>query len=403
MSFPSNGEAMGEGANREFKILETLGQGGFGTVYRAEMVGTGGFRKLVALKVLNADDSLPEECAIRLRDEARMLGLIRHRAVVGVDSLAFLGQQWAVVMEYVPGVNLSAFLQEPPPLRISLEIMEEVASALWAAYAQENAMTGEPLHLVHRDLKPGNIRITSQGEVKVLDFGAASAEFRTRESDSKAFLFGLPDFMAPERFKGADYHQSDVYSMGIIFALLLTAAPFSVPPREERYQKLFVEEMLQKVQSTLSTPPSEASFGVMQAIVKLLGRMMAFDFKERPTGREVQLECRGLVEVVAGPRLKSWCESEIPRLMSQPNRDTVKTVLLERSETGCEVQGNERRTTPLVPEAENKPQPRPARLSQPAPEKHSSWKGTLTLCAVILLVFFGVLCAGQLDLQQYGG
>ena len=118
---------------RRYRVLETLGKGGFGTVYRAELLGSGGFAKQVALKVLN--DEGQREIAHRLRDEARILGHIRHRAIVGVDGLAHLDEGWAVVMEYIDGVDAKELLAAGPvPARCALEIVEEAASALHAAY-----------------------------------------------------------------------------------------------------------------------------------------------------------------------------------------------------------------------------------------------------------------------------
>jgi serine/threonine-protein kinase len=186
---------------RRFRILETLGKGGFGTVYRAEMMAAGGFAKQVALKVLHYEGDQADDIARRLRDEARVLGLIRHRAVVGVNSLVPLEQGWGVVMEYINGVDLSTCIKAGAlPAGVCLEVAEEVAAALEAAYNGANHETGDPLRLVHRDIKPSNIRITSQGEVKLLDFGVATADFSAREAeDSTEFVMGSTRYMAPER------------------------------------------------------------------------------------------------------------------------------------------------------------------------------------------------------------
>ena len=95
---------MSEG--RRYQILGVIGKGGFGTVYKAQLLGEGGFKRTVALKVLNADMREMEDVASRLRDEARLLGLLRHRAILGVDGLVRLNGRWTVVMEFIDGADL---------------------------------------------------------------------------------------------------------------------------------------------------------------------------------------------------------------------------------------------------------------------------------------------------------
>ena len=168
---------------RRYRIHEVLGKGSFGLVYRAELLGAGGFSKPVALKVLRGSFDPSAEIEQRLRDEARLLGMLRHPNVVQVDGLARLPDGWAVVMEYIQGVDVGVLIRIGPlPPRAALEIACEVAGALHSAWALPSPLTGQALKLVHRDLKPGNLRITAHGEVKILDFGAARAEVGTREA-----------------------------------------------------------------------------------------------------------------------------------------------------------------------------------------------------------------------------
>ena len=166
---------------RRFQIKETLGRGGFGTVYRAEMSDAGGFNKEVALKVMHYEGEAADDIARRLRDEARVLGLIQHRAVVGVNSLVPLKNGWGVVMEYIDGADLSRVLKSHSiPIAAAVQVVEEVAAALDAAFNTINHITNEPLRLIHRDIKPSNIRITRRGDVKLLDFGVARADFLSK-------------------------------------------------------------------------------------------------------------------------------------------------------------------------------------------------------------------------------
>src|SRR5688572_24162758 len=98
------GGALQEG--RRYRVMGVLGRGGFGTVFRADLLGEGSFVRPVALKVLNPEMEGVATVAARLRDEARLLGRVRHRSIVQVDGLVRLDDRWTVVMEYVDGVDL---------------------------------------------------------------------------------------------------------------------------------------------------------------------------------------------------------------------------------------------------------------------------------------------------------
>ena len=121
---------------RTYRVLEAVGKGGFGTVYRAEMLGPGGFTKPVALKVLNPGMAEEHGIAERLRDEARLLGMLQHRSIVWVDGLLQLNGRWTVVMEFVEGVNLRQLLKTggPLPVGCALDIVQQVAGAFHYAY-----------------------------------------------------------------------------------------------------------------------------------------------------------------------------------------------------------------------------------------------------------------------------
>jgi len=93
---------------RRFSLLQTLGEGTFGSVYLAEMTSLGGFRKRVALKLLNSNWNPDSDAGRRLRDEARLLGRLNHRNIVRVDDLIRVSGRWALVMEYIEGADLEA-------------------------------------------------------------------------------------------------------------------------------------------------------------------------------------------------------------------------------------------------------------------------------------------------------
>jgi len=293
---------------RRYRVLQTLGRGGFGVVYRAEVVSQGAFTKQVALKVLRNDVDDVDHQAQRLRDEARILGLLNHRAVVKVDGLVQLSDGWAVVMEYVHGINASVLVQVQCPARPALEIIDEVAGALHAAWALPNEVTGEPLRLIHRDIKPANIRITALGAVKVLDFGVARAEFDERESETLSMRFGSLRYMAPERFDDVDGPAADVFSLTVVLAELLAGGKLLEPPKNPTRFDAWLDDVVEA--ATDGRPGHERV-----PLEKLLRDGLAYDEASRPDARQLQNRCRKLAPLVSGPSLRDFAEAEIPDLI----------------------------------------------------------------------------------------
>lgn len=312
---------------RRYRVLGVLGRGGFGTVYRADLLGEGAFVRPVALKVLNADLSDAGTVAQRLRDEARLLGRIRHRAVVHVDGLVRLDDRWTIVMEYVDGVDLSRLLvrQGPAPTRPAFELAGEVASALHVVHSWPG-VDGRPLGILHRDLKPANLILTGAGEVKVLDFGVARADFDSREANTQSIRFGSPGYVAPERLEGVERPEGDVYSLGVVLYELLTARPFGkTTVRKERHA-----EQLDQACAHLPPLPDDAT--------RLLRRMLSWEPQERPSNREVERVCRDLAPALAGPYLRDWAEQVVPavlasRVLEPAGKDFSTDLLTERAAT----------------------------------------------------------------------
>lgn len=294
---------------RRYEIASTLGEGGFGTVYLARMLGGGGFSKPVALKVLRTDVASSEEVASRLRDEARILGLIRHRAVVHVDGLIRLAGRWTVVMEYVDGVDLRVIPKNhgPMPLGPTLDVVAEVAGALHVAY-HTTGPEGRPLKLLHRDIKPGNIKVTPAGEVKVLDFGVARADFEGREAETQHVRFGSTGYLAPERLTGRETPAADVYSLGVVMHELLTAKRFGQCAPNSWKQ---VQQLDEKIEQLRELVPNEE-------VHALFRDMLAWDPEARPTARDVERRAAtiraSLPRIGHGEILRDWAERELPQI-----------------------------------------------------------------------------------------
>ena len=119
-------------ARRRFRIIKEIAEGGFGKVYLAEQISSDGFSRIVAVKLLHAKWSSHDEVVMRTRDEARLLGLIRHQHIVKVEDLTAIDGKCAIVMEYLEGMNLAQLVraQGPMPTKRALPVMIQVCGAL---------------------------------------------------------------------------------------------------------------------------------------------------------------------------------------------------------------------------------------------------------------------------------
>jgi len=284
-----------------------VGIGGFSAVYRARFDSPSGFRKEVALKVLDGRAEAHPELGQRLRDEARMLGMVHHPAIVDVDDLLVIDGHWTMVMELLPGASLLRVLRDggPVPEGPACEIVARVAGALHAAWTTPGP-TGAPLHLCHRDIKPGNVQLSPWGTVKLLDFGIATAEFAAREALTTNMHLGTPAYMGPERYALRSGPESDVYALGALFYELLVARRAKPTSTDEVRHDALLGRMRSRLERELDDPDP--------ALIDLIIDMLHFDPTSRPTAREVEARCLRLRDLTPGPRLRGWAEQALSDL-----------------------------------------------------------------------------------------
>lgn len=203
-----------------YELVETVGRGGMGEVWRGIDRELG---RAVAVKVLPPELTRHEEFRTRFRREARTVASLTHRGIavlhdVGEDT----GGEEVVpylVMEFIEGRTLAEVLGDGPlTMERSAAIMRDVADALAHSHAQG---------LVHRDVKPSNVMITADGQVKILDFGIAKvvADTATRLT-ATGMTVGTPAYLSPEQIHGTAVDaRTDQYSLGCLFYELLTGRP----------------------------------------------------------------------------------------------------------------------------------------------------------------------------------
>jgi serine/threonine-protein kinase len=184
---------------------------------------------------------------------------------------------------------------------VALEMCEEVAAALDVAFSCPTA-DGSALKLLHRDIKPGNIQITAQGEVKLLDFGVARAEFGGREAHTSSLIFGSLAYLAPERMDFEDTHKGDIYALAVTLYECLTGEALekaSINPRKHRDQ-------IDAAHRRLRAKVGDAE------VARLVADCLVYEPGDRPDARTFERRARELRRAFPQPWLRDWAESAVP-------------------------------------------------------------------------------------------
>ena len=202
--------AAGSLIERRYRVIELLGRGGMGEVFKAEDIS---LHQTVALKCLPASLAGDEGALDRVREEVRMARRVSHRNVCRVHDLGGAGSQLFISMEYVDGEDLATLLHRVGRLAgdRAIEIARELCAGLAAAHAAG---------VIHRDLKPANVMLDREGRVRITDFGLAVLG---GEPGAVGELAGTPAYMAPEQLAGMGATvRSDLYALGLVLYELFT-------------------------------------------------------------------------------------------------------------------------------------------------------------------------------------
>ncbi|MEO1483785.1 MAG: protein kinase [Myxococcota bacterium] len=212
-----------------YALLGSLSSGGMGHVFLAERVTSLGFRKRFAIKTLRRTLLDREDSVAAFIDEARLVAQLEHKNIAQVFDFGFDGDTPYLVMEYVPGASVQHMVARhgPLPPRAAFEIMREAADGLHAAHVARSLETGEGLRVVHRDVSLSNIMVSTQGEVKLIDFGIALAQDRMTPATMTGTIKGKPAYMAPEQLQGEQVDpRADVFALWVVFVEMLLGRSF---------------------------------------------------------------------------------------------------------------------------------------------------------------------------------
>lgn len=200
-----------------YQIIEELGKGGMGKVYRAIDKE---IKEEIALKLIKHEIASDIKTLDRFKNELKLARKIAHKNVGRMYELMEDMGTHFITMEYVPGEDLKSFIRRAAPLSIgkSISIAKQVCEGLSEAHR---------LGVVHRDLKPNNIMIDEMGNARIMDFGIARS-LKAKKITGGGVMIGTPEYMSPEQVEGKETDQrSDIYSMGVILYEMVTGkVPF---------------------------------------------------------------------------------------------------------------------------------------------------------------------------------
>ncbi len=281
-----------------YRLTALLGVGGAAEVYRAETQPVAGITRQVAIKRIIGGAMHEGGVDTSLLDETRIWVRLQHPNVVSVIDFGEEEGDWYLALELIEGVTASEYVASMGalPAREALTIVERVARALAYVHALEE--NGRPMGLVHRDVKPANILLSSRGEIKLTDFGIAQAKVRSTKTQM-GVLKGSASTLSPEQVREEPLDgRSDLFGLGSTLHVLLTGKPLLDLPLEQLLVAL--EE------NRVPDPPAD----LPEALQELLRSLTAADRNARiSSAAEVAKHAR----LILTPDLVEDVELEIAR------------------------------------------------------------------------------------------
>ena len=246
-----------------YVLKESIGQGGMADVYLAyDKI----LQRTVAVKIMRSSLTGDPVYVTRFHREASAAAALTHKNIVEIYDVGEEGDDYYIVMEYVPGQTLKELIYKRGALHYveAIDVMKQVASATAKAHS---------MGIVHRDLKPQNIMVTDSGVVKIGDFGIASIQSLSQVTQTDTIMGSL-HYLAPEVARGEKATvQSDIYALGIVFYELLRG---DVPFNGESPVNIALKHMRDEIPSVRQFNPS-----IPQSVENIIIKATAKNIKER--------------------------------------------------------------------------------------------------------------------------
>jgi serine/threonine-protein kinase len=324
-----------------YELLCPIASGGMATVWLARLRGKRGFEKLFAIKTIRTelvDDSRFQEMFL---DEARITSAIQHPNVAQILDLGEQEEVLFIVMEWVDGDSLAKIRKlvgkrgHRLPLGVVLRVLADACAGLHAAHELRDD-NGERIDIVHRDVSPQNVLVSTSGAVKVIDFGIAKAQGRKQGQTRTGVVKGKIQYMAPEQVKKGRTvdRRADIWALGICLHELASGKlPYDGDDDIEVINKLLNEE----------APP--IADDVPEAIARVLERSMVLDVDSRfPTAagmqRALEAAMKELGEATTSEDVAAFLRSELPELAGR-RREIVHKAVDDARDRGTPPEGSD--------------------------------------------------------------
>ena len=232
-----------------YELTRKIAEGGMGLVYEAVQSGIGGFRKVVAIKLIREEYSSIEEFRNNFIGEAKLVADLIHTNIVQTYHLGRINEQYFMTMEFVTGWNLEEFLdrhietEQYVPADLAVFIVSRICRGLGYAHRKRDEH-GRLLGIVHRDVNPKNIMVAKEGDVKLTDFGIAKALDLMYNKEGEV-IAGKDEYLSPEQARcEITDHRADLFCCGIVMSeLLLGYNLFETADSDQTIQNILEMEL----------------------------------------------------------------------------------------------------------------------------------------------------------------